>query len=152
MKRLAGTEGAMIVVRGSLEEPWSILGKNRAADSTVAVISRPEGEANERDELPSTYGSNKRSLEGEIPSFSEDNRTKRARTADVLSVSSPNPEFVCTAPPELERAIEIYEIITKSGDYSLGSGDIFLTEGWRSRWCQCAKVAPYSFKGLSKLN
>jgi E3 ubiquitin-protein ligase UBR7 len=43
---------------------------------------------------------------------------------------------VCLAPPANPVAEKIFQ------DASLGAGDVFLTEGWRERWCRCDSCIP----------
>ena len=138
VRRYAGTDGAMIVVRETGEGPWVILGKDSRGEAEVSADEEPQARSPEG--LPSTSGSNKRSFEGEMQAFPEENRLKRPRMSDHEN-SDDDDATSCTAPPASEKIQGILDkVFAKEPDYTLGAGDVFLTEGWRTRWCQCAKV------------
>ena len=57
-----------------------------------------------------------------------------ARTSQEPDAKRPRIEG-CTAPPANPRAKVALDA---------GTGDVFLTEGFRERWCRCARVRPPS--------
>ncbi|KDQ53835.1 hypothetical protein JAAARDRAFT_60941 [Jaapia argillacea MUCL 33604] len=124
LKRWAGTQGVMMVIRDDEKSPWKILGSTEG-DNVVDVV----------DESPITtgqVGSKRPHLES--VDEHEERETKRPRG----SPSSPSSPSRCLAPPPNP----ISQKILSTGAPDLGVGDIFLTEGWRERWCQCTSCLP----------
>lgn len=74
-------------------------------------------------------------------------RRKRSRSP---TGGEPGPKRVkvdggaCLAPGVNPVARGVFQRLDK-GDQQLGAGDLFLTEGFRERWCQCQSV------GISRL-
>lgn len=140
----AGTEGSMVVMRETTEDPWTILGKPAGDKPDVSadqVSPTEEG-------IASTSGSNKRSFEGEDSAFPEEVRLKRPRTMDSRSSDDDviRREKACSVPLRSERVQHLLEkVYAEEPDYTLCAGDVFLTEGWRTRWCRCAKVRHLHF-------
>lgn len=73
--------------------------------------------------------------------------TKRRRTEDDIRspMRTTSEKAVCIAPPVKALAQKILSRLenTKGDSDSkgvIGHGDIFLTEGWRNRWCKCQEV------------
>jgi len=53
----------------------------------------------------------------------------------------PLPTVACLAVPQNLIAQQILSnLATADGSISLGTGDIFLKEGFRDRWCRCSSV------------
>jgi E3 ubiquitin-protein ligase UBR7 len=60
---------------------------------------------------------------------------KRPRVSSSLPSS-------CVAPPPDPVAQKVLALCGSSNpNTSLGHGDVFLTEGWRQRWCRCSSVS-----------
>lgn len=66
--------------------------------------------------------------------------------------SSPDAESsthttICAAPSQNSIAGQIFTAANKKVDLAerLGTGDIFLTEGFRERWCRCSSVSLISY-------
>jgi len=130
LRKWAGTPGATLVVRDSMDDPWR-LEPIPSCDNDVSVSAEePAG--------TSTTGS-KRSLS---PSDGSP-ETKRIRTSYDTTKSKPK---MCLAPPSNPVASKIYGQGIKaalSASTSLGAGDIFFMEGFRDRWCHCATCLPF---------
>lgn len=93
-------------------------------------------------------------------SLSDDKTAKRIRSdinidnndrpvkklkAENGSISSEQPSGAsCLAPPINAKAQRILNRIASTVDHAndqiYGQGDIFLTDGWRQRWCRCPQV------------
>jgi E3 ubiquitin-protein ligase UBR7 len=54
---------------------------------------------------------------------------------------SPNPFTACLAPPANSIAQKIFIDLLAGEPPCLGTGDLFLTEGFRERWCRCNSVS-----------
>ena len=119
LKRWAGTRGVMMVVRDDASAPWKVLGDAR------------EGEEGDNEDIDTTAAGTKRARppsSGNIP------EAKRPRPSEGLSTS-------CLAPPPNPVAQNIFALRNSvDNSASLGMGDVFLTEGWRERWCRCLSV------------
>ncbi|TFK70227.1 hypothetical protein BDN72DRAFT_819113 [Pluteus cervinus] len=117
LRKSAGCHGFIIVYRESLDEEWIRLGDS--ANGPVDVENL--------EEQPMT--GSKRRLS--TPPEGEPNG-KRPRP------SSPIASANCLAPPPNPVA---QTILSNTEDpnatTSLGTGDLFLTEGFRERWCHC---------------
>lgn len=115
-----------MVARSDPTAPWKIIGEEHTShtemdvDVAIEVVSANTG--SKRPRSPSTSDLN-------APD------TKRLRAAPEPESSS----VPCLAPTLSSTAEKIYTL-RGAGDMSLGAGDIFLTEGWRERWCHCASV------------
>jgi len=82
----------------------------------------------------------------------EDNAAKRLKTDTgyvVVSTNGETPQAPCLAPPISHSAQRILNQLAAQSKEEHGAtpemdiisdGDIFLTEGWRERWCKCSKV------------
>ncbi|EGN94427.1 hypothetical protein SERLA73DRAFT_114653 [Serpula lacrymans var. lacrymans S7.3] len=131
LKRYAGTPGVLMVVRDEDTAPWKMIG-GHSTDDTLE-----NGSSLDVDDTGSTSASvgTKRPRSA---SLSNDSVTKKPRT-------SPSPALPtsCLAPPCNPVATKVFEGRTSTNiDSSLGTGDIFLTEGWRERWCRCSCCLP----------
>jgi E3 ubiquitin-protein ligase UBR7 len=126
LKRWAGTRGVMMAVRDSPSAPWKVLESSRDFNETDG----DDVDVEENSE-PASAGT-KRSR---TPSAVEEPEMKRTRLIPELSTS-------CIAPSPSVVAKKIYEQRDSvDAKDSLGAGDIFLTEGWRERWCRCNSVS-----------
>jgi len=121
--KYAGTFGCLMVVRDEPTTPWKIIPAAHS-DQMVDVAE------------PSTSSSgNKRPLS---PTATSDSTVaKKAR----LSPSPTDPSVRCLAPGPIS-AVQKYLTSTTDPSLSLGAGDIFLTEGFRDRWCRCSECLP----------
>ncbi|KAJ3738714.1 hypothetical protein DFH05DRAFT_1516622 [Lentinula detonsa] len=123
LQRYAGTRGCFIVVRDLPTSPWKILPDIHTDNhESLKVSSVPE----------SSIHSNKRALS---PTGVDGSTVKRAR---LLPIPSPS-DAGCVAPIPNRTAQKIFADLTSSIDPSpaLSTGDVFLTDGFRERWCRC---------------
>lgn len=124
LRRWAGTDGTMMVVRDNPSDPWKVLTHScETEDSKVADLDVvDDGSASSGGKRPRAYS----------PTSAPD--PKRLR-------SSPSPSSSCLAPPPNPIAQKIFSLRDSPVyDMSLGAGDVFLTDGWRERWCRCNSV------------
>ena len=128
LKRYAGTPGALMVVRDAPEQPWKIIGNESTnVDASVEVA--------EEARLPEADVGGKRARS---PEDADAPTAKRPRMSTELSASQP-----CLAPfesPVAQRLLSSTPENATTTVPSLGDGDVFLTEGWRERWCRCQAV------------
>ena len=164
LRRWAGTKGVMMVVRsqhekevtqveeGGIDPRWKVLnGEDEKVGAEVDVT--PEG---------------KRLLVGGEVCVEAERARKRLRVEGgsrvivstgspqvALRVASPEAEAHCLAPPPISLSQRVLKRLyartskpdTETKMDELGEGDIFLTEGWRERWCRCPKVYSLSYFG-----
>lgn len=119
LQKYAGTLGFLIVVRDEPTSPWKVLPED-PDEQTVDVTE------------PSTSSSgSKRPLSPTAVVHST--AAKKARLSPTPTI----PSVRCLAPGP-SSAVQKY--LTSSPPLSLGAGDLFLTEGFRDRWCRCSDV------------
>lgn len=128
--RYAGTPGVSIVVRENDTAQWRVEGTPEPESDPVEV----------GDEADVATGSKRTRTEDKV----EEGDAKRARVsedASALDANNPAPasKSPCLAPPPNAIATDIMRRRTNA-DLSLGAGDVFLTDGWRERWCHCSSV------------
>ncbi|KAL6303793.1 hypothetical protein BKA93DRAFT_325400 [Sparassis latifolia] len=130
LRRYAGTSKVLMVVRDSPSDKWRIIGDEDAGSSTVEVdIAEPGSSAGEK--------------RAHSPTKPDAPDAKRARLSPVALSSQP-----CLAPAMNPRAQELLSSQESRDDEGLqafsplGCGDVFLTEGWRERWCRCGACLP----------
>ena len=153
LRRYAGTPGVLMVVRGSDQEPWRVIGQQpvESEDSHVEVeVEAPVEEGR----TTATVGKRGRS-----PLQEDGPQVKRARPSPSVSTEEEHPQHQntstdgpppastsrCLAPPLNEAAQGILSASqdgrnAKASVELEGAGDIFLTEGFRERWCKCSNV------------
>ncbi|KAJ3569823.1 hypothetical protein NP233_g4802 [Leucocoprinus birnbaumii] len=129
LQKWAGSPGAIIVTRQSLNEPWRLeQGLTRGEDDKVEIEQTPD--------TPMTRSKRPLSPSEHSP------ESKRIRTSyDTAEATS----RICLAPPSNPVASRIFAGGLKAAldsSTSLGTGDIFLTEGFRDRWCRCDTCQP----------
>ncbi|KAJ7267385.1 hypothetical protein C8J57DRAFT_364703 [Mycena rebaudengoi] len=120
LRRWAGTPGAITVVRQDVSSPWTRLGDEKTSEQEPVVVADP-------DDAPPNTGTKRPSSPP-----ADEPPSKRARgSADQ-----------CLAPPANTLAQEAYADATPDWDTALGTGDIFLTDNFRDRWCRCNSCLP----------
>ncbi|KAI5981543.1 hypothetical protein EDD15DRAFT_2183017 [Pisolithus albus] len=131
LRRYAGTTGVIMVVRDDENSPWKTVGgdalPNAVPNHTNSDLPLEVGDS----ESPSIL----RRHSSSPPAQGEERETKRRK------ICNPSPSR-CLAPPVSSIAKAIYECKPQGSRVSgshLGTGDVFLTEGWRQRWCRCDK-------------
>ncbi|KAI8970918.1 hypothetical protein BD414DRAFT_449431 [Trametes punicea] len=147
VRRVAGTPGVLMVVRDHEGQPWRIIGKEEPKDTAaVDIETKGEERAESTSEAPIAGGKREHP-----PSEGEEPRSKKARISPGANPSSP-----CSAPPQDPRVTKLISAelhsdsktngnsgtdFTRADGY-LGAGDVFLTEGFRDRWCRCRNCLP----------
>lgn len=163
LRTIAGTPGALVVVRDNLDAPWRVVDADvNQAEATLDVMDAPEDDPLSGDvrrlESEQTIGT-KRALS---PDGLADIPPKRARGDTSLSTASVEDstipvKTVCVAPSPIPNIQAIYDGLDKTNEISTftstleSAGDVFLTEGWRERWCQCSSVCPSEFRLIHTL-
>lgn len=130
VRRWAGTPGVIAVVRDSQEGEWHVTSETSSDDETQPDVTE------------SSSAGVKRSLHDPLEN---EQPTKRARTTPSDAA------LACLAPPINAAMSQVYISLENATtpEASFGAGDVFLTEGWRDRWCKCDEVlqlAPIRFK------
>ncbi|KAI0700330.1 hypothetical protein BC835DRAFT_1502676 [Cytidiella melzeri] len=137
LRRYAGTSGVLMVVRTSPQENWRVIGQSEGEEERVEI----DGE-----------GSVTGEKRGRSPSEQDGPQTKRARASQgaemekspAAIIKPERPMSTCLAP----NAHKAAQALVSTNDTSLemtgleGAGDVFLTEGFRDRWCKCASCLP----------
>ncbi|KAI5122857.1 hypothetical protein M0805_003150 [Coniferiporia weirii] len=130
LRRWVGTKGAITVIRDATDAPWTVFD----GASEDEVFRNADGAAG-----------NKRTFEA-AGDMSEESNTKRPRTESKVGDGTPETakiECICLAPTRSEKAERILEAIyLEPANFEYGTGDVFLTEGWRMRWCHCENCLP----------
>ncbi|KAG9128397.1 hypothetical protein FRC07_013737, partial [Ceratobasidium sp. 392] len=135
VRRYAGSVGYRMVVPDG--EGWRILGQERGEDMEVEVVKKEEDEGMKEEE--GGAGTKRRATDD------ADQPVKRAR-----------PESKCLAPLVNDEAQKILDDLDKlsikseegeevksgPGRVRRALGDVFLSAGWRERWCRCATCDP----------
>ncbi|KIY65358.1 hypothetical protein CYLTODRAFT_456375 [Cylindrobasidium torrendii FP15055 ss-10] len=116
LTRYAGTEGCMIVVRDKPEDAWRVY---------TPETPKTDIEVAESDALPGS---------------------KRPLDAAAEERDAKRPRITCLAPapnPIAQQILSKSNITVVTEDACpQGTGDVFLTEGFRERWCRCAECLP----------
>lgn len=130
LQKWAGTPGAIIVTRPRSDEPWRLEQNLHSDVNSQLETGQPSGAPMIGSKRP-------------LSPFDPLPESKRSRTSyDVAEptlscfVPSPNPVASRIYARGLETALDL--------STSLGSGDIFFTEEFRSRWCRCDTVCSFS--------
>ena len=139
LRRYAGTPGVLMIIRDTPHDPWRVIGQLSSQHDTVDIETKTE---NGRATL---IGEKRQRSDSAV----SDQPVKRARQTSVEpNGHDPNGTanaLPCLAPKPVSRAQTIFSGLddpstSASASVALGAGDIFLTEGWRDRWCHCNKV------------
>lgn len=150
MRRVAGTSGALMVVRSSETEPWRVVGlpEPGAADSAVVDVVTVDAQAEDAGASTSSSASVAGEKRERSASVGEGPEAKRVRVSPEGSPENKGGGLSCSAPQADPRVTTLLEKLDsmdsdKTEEASLaylGAGDVFLTEGWRDRWCSCTQV------------
>ncbi|KAI0041484.1 hypothetical protein FA95DRAFT_1565342 [Auriscalpium vulgare] len=124
LSRWAGTPGVLLVVRDGPDAVWRILDESRDSGDEPTDVTEENADG-------PVLGQKRPSS----PSAAESD-AKRPRVSPPPQTSPTS----CLAPPRSALAEKIMSTTFK--DAVLGAGDIFLTDGWRSRWCRCESCLP----------
>lgn len=121
LKAWAGTPGIMMVIRDSSEKPWKRLEADQVAFTNEDVTEISE--------------SSKTGMKRPVPDGADAPQPKRPRVPSASANS-------CLAPPVNAVAQKIFADLSTAKSPGLGTGDLFLTEGFKDRWCRCKAVGP----------
>lgn len=147
LRRYAGTPGVLMVARDTPQDGWKLIGRpeDQSQHVDIGANFRPVDNATTGDKRPPS------------PSAEDTQQAKRLRTAideartSPLLSSRPQP---CLAPEPNPKAQDILSAARSEAPRGfvelLGAGDIFLTHGWRDRWCRCSSSVSCTFS--SSLN
>lgn len=119
-----------MVVRDTEDSSWRLLGGN---SSGVNASTTMEEELLDIDDSSAASGqkrSRAQSFHSEEP--------ERKKQHISLEPSAP---CLAPAPNPIAQAILQGSQLLSDSNASLGAGDVFLTEGWRERWCRCNRVS-----------
>lgn len=137
LQRWAGTPGVIMVVRDGPTEPWYLLGSGskELEEELVDIETVPSSVA--LGKRPSTI------VESDLDAPNAKRLKHSTENTNDLSESSTRP---CVAPPRNPIASQVLHAhsFSEHGN-ALGTGDLFLTDGFRERWCHCDSVG-YSKK------
>ncbi|KAG8935196.1 hypothetical protein FRC01_007429 [Tulasnella sp. 417] len=158
VKRWAGTPGSRIIVRKEGKGGAVTATPSKAVDfrgwEVLGLIEGPSSNP------AAAEGSTRKRSASPIPtSSSSEPPAKKSRLDESApSSSAPSQAMPCKAPIPNEIAQKVYERLEKrkkrqeeeSGDAGMlvveepegsfeveGEGDMFLSDGWRERWCRC---------------
>lgn len=120
--KYAGTSDTFTVVRKSGEDPWMVIGKTSDLDADVEI------------DVEAGAKRSKAASEDGKPA-SERMRLDEDNTNDETSSSV----SYCLAPKPSEEIQPLLQRVEK-GDYELFAGDLFLTDDFKDRWCNCSSV------------
>ncbi|KAI6004376.1 hypothetical protein F5J12DRAFT_722238 [Pisolithus orientalis] len=134
LRRYAGTKGVIMVVRDDESGPW------KAVDGDILLAASRNHTNNDLppevddSESPTTF----RQRFSSPPTQGEERAAKRRKISNASA-------SCCLAPSASSIAKAIFERKPQGSRVSespIGTGDIFLTEGWRQRWCRCDQCLP----------
>ena len=126
LKRWAGTYGTIMVVRDGPAEPWRRLEGDWEEVETEDV---------QIDGSTSIKAGMKRPATATDVGLPDAKRPKSSSNPDNSSSTT------CLAPPQGSIAGKVLAELEAAGNSVLGTGDVFLTEGFRARWCRCMAVS-----------
>ncbi|KAF8823397.1 hypothetical protein HHX47_DHR10000095 [Lentinula edodes] len=123
LQKYAGTHGCLIVTRDKPSCPWKV-SQDLYTDLT---------DSQEVSESSTRAAGQKRALSP--TAIVSDNTVKRARLSPVSTPYT----VECSAPTSNSTIQKIFVDLASMTDpsFALSTGDIFLSESFRERWCQC---------------
>ena len=139
-RKWAGQKGFQMVIRDHGVKSWRILdgvegeaatfeveGSNVSADRVVAGQKRPRQEAGDDESV-------------EPPTKKLRIASSSQNTATSCKIPVPNPIALMIF-TELDRAASTGSALLDGEPPAIeGTGDMFLTQGWREKWCKCSNV------------
>jgi E3 ubiquitin-protein ligase UBR7 len=133
LQRYAGTPGMLMVIRDDDSSPWKLLDtRDGDEDQEIDV-----GTKRTRPLSPAEQPMPKRVRSCES---SEEQTGSSSNQPSSLPTQKPDgpSQTQCIAPPPNPFAISL---LSNDTSHSKSAGDIFLTEGWREKWCRCSSVS-----------
>jgi E3 ubiquitin-protein ligase UBR7 len=122
----AGTPGVKMVVRGAAGEAWKVMEGEPRPGSPLSIVNDVAMNGGEDRAVTSAESASAGSKRPRSQSPTDGPNVKHARVS------------LCLAPPVNATAQEI--LSKHENDRVPGAGDVFLTDGWRDRWCRCSSV------------
>ena len=143
IRKWAGQEGFMMVIRNRGAERWRILeGIEGQATAEVAAsdVSTTNGVAAGQ-KRPRQENDDDSLIEP--PTKKPHTEPSSTNTATGCKIPTPNP-VALTIFAELDRIASTGTALPDGDTPAIEStGDVFLTQGWRERWCKCSSVSSY---------
>ncbi|KAG8728568.1 hypothetical protein FRC12_021646 [Ceratobasidium sp. 428] len=146
VRRYAGTVGARMVLPDG-EAGWRVIGGEEQVDEeAIKVDVGKEERPKEEMEIEEGGAGTKRRAQDDV-----DVPTKRARPGDPSMSKS---KMECLAPrmnDEAQRVLEDLERLSIKSEEDVkpgpgrvrrALGDVFLSNGWREKWCRCSTCDP----------
>ena len=135
LRRWAGTKGVMMVVRQDPGSAWNVL------DGVSLPNDSERGGENGLVDMGQDCQTGEKRPHSRAGFDFSDAKRPRISNIDELSPADSSSQS-CIAPPENSTAQRVFALVG-SDDISqrIGHGDLFLTDGWRSRWCRCSSVS-----------
>ncbi|CAG7848942.1 SubName: Full=Related to Protein mlo2 {ECO:0000313/EMBL:CCA71969.1} [Serendipita indica DSM 11827] len=127
----AGSDGARMVVRSSASEDWFVYPRTletKQEEETSSTLDTKVGEKRTLDQMT-----------GSSEGHPHEPPAKKPRR-DSAPCGAPTPD---AAIRELLECIKLKKGPYLEGEGLQGAGDIFLTAGWRDRWCKCKECSLY---------
>lgn len=158
LKKYAGSPGVLMVVRDQEDQPWKVLEREKSID--VVMVDSVEETRRKRSRSPSNGEPDSKRVKVDSEgsgvathdtSVEPDlNQSQSPANAEQESKRVQVDEDLCLAPDINPVAQAVFRCLDK-GDQRLGAGDLFLTEGFRERWCQCHSVGRITFIDITTL-
>ncbi|EMD36427.1 hypothetical protein CERSUDRAFT_156081 [Gelatoporia subvermispora B] len=133
VKRYAGTPGALMVIQDSPGDNWKIIGTDEPESMALGFEAKQEPNSDSAE-----VGAKR--ARSASPSSADLSQAKKPRLSSAPSIClAPPPSLVAQSilsnykPSETAPGLEG----TREEKQILGFGDVFLTEGFRGRWCLC---------------
>ncbi|KAF9527218.1 hypothetical protein CPB83DRAFT_856573 [Crepidotus variabilis] len=131
LRRWAGTHGVIMVVRDGPTLPWRRFESDGREDGEETVNIEAVPSLVKLGKRPSTI------LDSENPD------PKRLKASSVDPSHSHHQITPCLAPPQNPFVQKVLSALSfPDFSSSLGTADLFLTEGFRERWCHCDSCLP----------
>lgn len=134
LRRYAGTPGVLMVVRDSPQLPWKIIGQTESQSEVVDIGVREGGSVSVSAGVKRARSESTGEAHAKRPRADDSDEPEKADAP-----ASPP----CLAPqsnPTAQGMLLALERPTNTAG-ALGAGDVFLTDGWRERWCRCNAVS-----------
>ncbi|TCD69313.1 hypothetical protein EIP91_008069 [Steccherinum ochraceum] len=130
LHKFAGTPGVLMVVRDTPSSPWKVIGADELSGDKENVDVAVNGDSG-------AVAGQKRPR-----SQSEGDGVQAKRPREEAETSEVKTQQICLAPSPNTMVKEILSSLGSSQQSPLGAGDVFLTEGFRERWCRCSECLP----------
>jgi E3 ubiquitin-protein ligase UBR7 len=145
LRKWAGQKGSMMVIRDRGAGTWRILGGERQATDEVATSNAPTDGVMAGQKRSRQVGETDDGALVEPPTKKLHIESSNGNSATSCRIPSPNPIALAIF-AELDRIASTGTALPDGKPPAIEStGDIFLTQGWRERWCRCSNVRSFPF-------